>query len=77
MTWTFKSFSLFFYRRVPKSFRQETAQLMAQRTDNKIEWAVSSMQAMVSGVPGWRFDTAYAFAEWYNNRVPGALDLAL
>ena len=23
----------------------------------------------------WRFDTAYAFAEWYNNRVPGALDL--
>ena len=50
---------------------------MAQRTDNKIEWAVSSMQAMVSGVPGWRFDTAYAFAEWYNNRVLGALDLAL
>ncbi len=25
--------------------------------------------------PRWRFDTAYAFAEWYNNRVHGALDL--
>jgi len=23
----------------------------------------------------WRFDTAYAFAEWYNDHVPGALDL--
>jgi len=23
----------------------------------------------------WRFDTAYAFAEWYNNRIHGALDL--
>ena len=23
----------------------------------------------------WRFDSAYAFAEWYNNRVHGALDL--
>ncbi|KAF5426403.1 hypothetical protein C5S39_14920 [Candidatus Methanophagaceae archaeon] len=23
----------------------------------------------------WRFDTAYAFAEWYINRVHGALDL--
>jgi len=25
--------------------------------------------------PRWRFDTAYAFAEWHNNRVHGALDL--
>ncbi|KAF5416116.1 MAG: hypothetical protein C5S38_03155 [Candidatus Methanophagaceae archaeon] len=23
----------------------------------------------------WRFDSAYAFSEWYNNRVHGALDL--
>jgi len=23
----------------------------------------------------WRFDSAYAFAEWYNNRVHVALDL--
>ncbi len=23
----------------------------------------------------WRFDSAYAFAEWYNNRIHGALDL--
>ena len=23
----------------------------------------------------WRFDTAYAFAEWYNNRFQVALDL--
>jgi putative transposase len=23
----------------------------------------------------WKFDTAYAFAEWYNNRIHGALDL--
>jgi putative transposase len=23
----------------------------------------------------WRFDGAYAFAEWYNNRIHGALDL--
>jgi putative transposase len=23
----------------------------------------------------WRFDSAYAFSEWYNNRVQGALDL--
>jgi hypothetical protein len=23
----------------------------------------------------WGFDSAYAFAEWYNNRIHGALDL--
>ena len=33
------------------------------------------MQAVVSGVHRWRFDIAYAFAELYNNRFPGALDL--
>jgi hypothetical protein len=24
---------------------------------------------------GWRFDSAYAFAEWYNNRIHRAFDL--
>ena len=33
------------------------------------------MQAVVSGGHRWRFDTDYALAEWYNNRVQGALDL--
>ena len=33
------------------------------------------MQAVVSGVHRWLFDIAYALAEWYNNRVSGALDL--
>ncbi len=48
---------------------------MVKLTDSKIEWAVVTMQAVVSGVYRWRFDTAYAFAEWYNKRVPRALDL--
>ena len=34
-------------------------------------------RAVVSGVRRhrWWFDTAYAFAVWYNNRIHGALDL--
>ena len=44
-------------------------------TDKKIEWAILYYASGGFGVHRWRFDTAYAFAEWHNNRFPGALDL--
>ncbi len=57
-------------KRRPKTHLSDDEKWNNPQTNSKIEWWFQEHRRH-----RWRFDSAYAFAEWYNNRVHGALDL--